>query len=175
MNTDEKKDVKISIIIPVYNGEATIGACLESALRQTLKEIEIIVYDDCSADSTWEIISEYAEKDSRIIAIRYAENRTASKARKDGVLRARGEYILFLDADDRYADNACAELYGFKNLRRPISASLRVRIFCNIALRRISTASIYGTKFIGRSFVKRRTAVSETSRFQRRRICTRII
>lgn len=111
MNTDEKKDVKISIIIPVYNGEATIGACLESALRQTLKEIEIIVYDDCSADSTWEIISEYAEKDSRIIAIRYAENRTASKARKDGVLRARGEYILFLDADDRYADNACAELY----------------------------------------------------------------
>ena len=111
MEENSVKNILVSVIIPVFNGEKTIGACLNSVIGQTLKNIEIIVIDDCSTDNTWKLINEYRLKDNRILAIHYTKNSTASKARKDGVLKAKGQYIMFLDADDTLENNACEELY----------------------------------------------------------------
>ena len=104
---------KVSIIIPVYNVEEYIEECLISALNQTLKDIEIICVDDASTDASLEILQSYAEKDSRIKLISYKENKSASQARKDGVLLANGEYIMFMDGDDFLQSDACEKLYDF--------------------------------------------------------------
>lgn len=91
--------VKVSIIIPAYNIAPYIGRCLDSVLGQTLKEIEIIVVDDGSTDSTVEKVREYIAKDKRIKLFQ-KENGGVSSARLTGVCNATGEYIGFVDGDD---------------------------------------------------------------------------
>ncbi|MCL2217062.1 MAG: glycosyltransferase [Defluviitaleaceae bacterium] len=104
---NEYKPAIISIIVPVYNGEAHLPETLESLLNQTFQDIEIICIDDCSEDSTATIIREYAEKDPRVKGIFFSENKTASLARKAGVLMSKGAYILFVDGDDTIDETAC--------------------------------------------------------------------
>lgn len=89
----------ISIIIPIYNVENYIGKCLESVIKQTYKNIEIILIDDGSNDNSKKICDEYSKKDSRIIVI-HKDNEGVSIARNTGLSIAKGEYIGFLDADD---------------------------------------------------------------------------
>ena len=86
---------KISVIIPVYNVEKYLGECLDSVLRQTLKDIEIICVDDGSTDDSPKILSEYAAKDSRIRIITQP-NGGLSAARNAGMDAATGKYIYFL-------------------------------------------------------------------------------
>lgn len=100
----------VSIIIPVYNAEQYLEECLDSVVNQTLKNIEIICVDDASTDSSVKILNQYADKDNRIRIIKYTVNKSASQARKDGVLSAKGEYIMFMDADDRLELSACESL-----------------------------------------------------------------
>ncbi len=102
---------KVSIIVPVRNTQAYLGECLESALGQTLADIEVICVDDASDDESSDILRQYAERDSRVRVITYSETKSASQARKDGVLASTGEYILFLDADDTLETAACERLY----------------------------------------------------------------
>ena len=90
---------KISIIIPVYNVEQYIERCLNSLINQTLKDIEIILVDDSSKDSSLLICNKFAEKDSRIKVI-HKENEGAGKARNEALKIATGEYIGFVDSDD---------------------------------------------------------------------------
>lgn len=90
---------KISIIIPVYNIENYIAQCLESVISQSFQELEIIVVDDGSTDKSKAICKEYAELDSRIILI-HKENGGLVSARKAGLKRATGEYIVYVDGDD---------------------------------------------------------------------------
>lgn len=92
-------DTKISIIIPAYNICDYIGKCLDSVLAQTHTNLEIIVVDDGSTDSTGDIINEYAERESRIKAI-HQENSGVTRARFRGIVIATGEYIGFIDGDD---------------------------------------------------------------------------
>ena len=101
---------KVSVIIPVYNTEKYLRECLDSAVNQTMEEIEIIGVDDCSTDSSAAILAEYAQKDPRVKPIYYSEHKSASQARKDGVMMARGQYIMFMDSDDALELNACEEL-----------------------------------------------------------------
>ena len=89
----------ISIVIPAYNAAATVGRCLDSLLAQTYRDFELIVVDDGSTDSTAQIISAYAERDSRIRLIRQ-ENAGVSAARNVGLDAARGDLIGFTDSDD---------------------------------------------------------------------------
>lgn len=95
--------IKISIIIPVYNCEKYLEECLDSVLRQTLKEYEIICVDDGSTDCTIDILKKYAEQDSRIKVL-HQKNQGAGVARNLGLKHAEGEYIAFLDSDDYYLD-----------------------------------------------------------------------
>jgi glycosyltransferase involved in cell wall biosynthesis len=104
--------VKISIIVPVHNAGLFLRDCLDSVVNQTLPDIEVFCVDDASTDGSAGILEEYARRDPRVRLIRYPENRSASQARKDGALAAQGEYVMFLDADDRLELNACEELYG---------------------------------------------------------------
>lgn len=92
----------VSIIVPVYNAERYLSRCLESLLRQSYKHIEIIIVDDGSNDSSIEIAKTYLDRDDRIVALT-SEHKGVSVARNLGLRKAKGEYILFVDADD-YVD-----------------------------------------------------------------------
>ena len=102
---------KISILIPVYNVEKYLRECLDSAIEQTEKDIEIICVDDASEDNSLEILQEYENKDTRIRLLKHSQNMGLCKTRKDAVEIATGRYILFLDSDDYLSLNACEELY----------------------------------------------------------------
>ena len=96
---------KVSVIVPVYNVEKYLGECLDSVLRQTLKDIEIVCVDDGSTDSSAKILADYAAKDSRIKVVTQA-NAGLSAARNAGMDAASGEYVCFIDSDDWIVDDA---------------------------------------------------------------------
>ncbi len=98
-NSIIEKNSFISIIIPLYNAEKYISLTLDSVISQTYQEWECIVVDDGSHDSSAEIVKEYIRKDSRISYVKQ-KNAGPSKARNNGLNRAKGDYIQFLDADD---------------------------------------------------------------------------
>ncbi len=105
-----KDGVKISIIVAAYNAAASLSACLESAINQTLANIEILVVDDGSTDNSLAIMLQYAKNDQRIKVQQNPTNRSILQSRKSGVELARGEYIMFLDADDTLQPLACEKL-----------------------------------------------------------------
>lgn len=94
-----RKSALVSIIVPVYNVEKYLRECLDSIINQTLKEIEIIVIDDGSTDSSPTIIDEYAKKDSRIISI-HQKNKGYSYTINKGIKLAQGKYIGIVESDD---------------------------------------------------------------------------
>lgn len=92
-------DLKLSVIIPVYNVENYLRHCLDSVLTQTYRNLEIILVDDGSKDASGMICDEYAAKDSRIKCV-HQENAGVSRARNRGLEMASGDYYHFLDSDD---------------------------------------------------------------------------
>ncbi len=93
------KELLISVIVPVYGVERFLGECLDSILAQSHRELQVILVDDGSADSSPEICDKYALSDSRVKVI-HQPNGGVSRARNVGISHATGEYILFVDADD---------------------------------------------------------------------------
>ena len=94
-------DIKVSIVVPAYNVEKYISECLDTLVNQTLEEIEIIVVNDASTDSTKDIICEYIEKyPNKIIFIDETKNAGLGMTRNKGIDIARGKYIAFVDSDD---------------------------------------------------------------------------
>lgn len=105
--TDKKiKDKKISVILPVYNGEQYLGEALESILCQTYANIELIVVDDCSSDRTGEIIKKYSEFDGRIRYIRNTVNLKLPRTLNVGFAYATGDYLTWTSDDNRYKSEA---------------------------------------------------------------------
>jgi glycosyltransferase involved in cell wall biosynthesis len=102
--------IKVSVIIPVYNAEKYLAGCIESLLRQTLKECEFIFVNDGSRDSSREILEEYKKSDSRMILINQ-ENQGVSIARNNGIKIASGDYLGFVDADDYIEKDMYEKLY----------------------------------------------------------------
>lgn len=93
------ENIKISVIIPVYNVEKYIGQCLDSIVNQTYKNLEIIIVNDGSNDNSLEIINRYSQNDRRIKIINL-ENKGVSFARNIGIKNSEGNYISFVDSDD---------------------------------------------------------------------------
>lgn len=91
---------KVSVIIPVYNVEKYLRECLDSVVKQTLQDIEIILINDGSTDSSLSICKEYAQQDKRIKVITYIKNKGGGYARNQGLKVAKGKYLAFLDSDD---------------------------------------------------------------------------
>jgi len=100
----------ISVIIPVYNQEKYLGKCILSVLSQSFLDFEVILVNDGSTDRSLNISQKYARKDSRVSIVN-KPNEGVAYARKDGFLKAKGEYICFLDSDDYLAPNALEILY----------------------------------------------------------------
>lgn len=93
----------LSIIVPVYNVEKYLRSCLDSLINQTLKDIEIIIVNDCSPDGSEAIIQEYLQRDDRIVYLKHEQNKCLGGARNTGMRAAGGKYIAFVDSDD-YVD-----------------------------------------------------------------------
>lgn len=94
---------KYSVIVPVYNSEKYLKRCIDSILHQTISDLELILVNDGSKDSSGKICDDYKKKDSRIVVV-HQENGGVSKARNAGLDIAKGEYIVFVDSDDYVND-----------------------------------------------------------------------
>lgn len=104
-------EIKVSVIIPVYNVASYLDACLSSCINQTFQEMEIIVVDDGSTDESPVIIQKYVEKDDRIKVIT-KQNEGLIYARKSGLDIAHGDFIFHLDGDDYIEANTIEVLYN---------------------------------------------------------------
>lgn len=103
--------VLLSVVIPVYRSEAFIAACIESVLVQSFSNFELIVVDDGSDDASGSICDAIARRDDRITVI-HQTNSGRSAARARGVAAAQGEWVTFVDSDDRLPSEALALLYA---------------------------------------------------------------
>ncbi|MBO7293112.1 MAG: glycosyltransferase, partial [Clostridia bacterium] len=105
------QEIKLSIIVPVYNVEKYLGQCLDSLLNQDIdkNEYEIICIDDGSRDASGAILDDYAERYSNIVVV-HKENAGVSAARNDALDMARGEYIHFIDSDDYFYPRVYGQL-----------------------------------------------------------------
>ena len=97
---NKSRNPDVSVIITIYNQANDIHKVLRSVQNQSIKNIEIIIIDDCSLDNSFEIIKEYQKIDGRIILISHYKNEGAIKSRTDGIRIATGEYITIIDGDD---------------------------------------------------------------------------
>ncbi|MGM9737344.1 MAG: glycosyltransferase family 2 protein [Candidatus Cryptobacteroides sp.] len=102
---------KVSVIIPVYNVERYLAQCLDSVIHQTWQNLEIIIVNDGSSDSSADIIEDFAKKDSRIIVVSQP-NGGLSSARNKGIMNSTGDYVGFVDSDDWLEPNAIENLYN---------------------------------------------------------------
>lgn len=102
---------KISIIIPIYNMEKHLSKCIDSILKQTYSDFELILVNDGSTDSSLKICNDYEKKDNRVIVID-KKNGGVSSARNAGLDAARGEYIGFVDPDDFISSEMYEILYN---------------------------------------------------------------
>ena len=92
-------NLKISVIIPVYNAENYVSRCIESVLAQTYNDWQMILVDDGSKDKSLEICQKYADADNRI-SVMHQENAGPGIARNAGIAEASGSYVVFIDSDD---------------------------------------------------------------------------
>lgn len=99
----------ISVIVPVYNTEKYLDECIESICAQTLKDIEVILVNDGSTDSSEDICRKWVEKDPRI-SVYSKENGGVSSARNTGLGHSSGKYVMFIDSDDIAAPDCCEKL-----------------------------------------------------------------
>ena len=103
--------IKVSVIIPVFNVEKYLKDCLESIITQDEKDIEIICINDGSTDESLKILETYACNDKRVSIINQ-ENQGQAVARNRGISLAKGEYLCFVDSDDKLAEGAIGRLYS---------------------------------------------------------------
>ena len=94
-----KENIRISVIVPVYNLQDDLERCVVSIMAQTYSNLEIILIDDGSTDRSRDVIQKLAEMDGRIVPV-YKENGGVTSARLAGLRKATGEYIGFVDGDD---------------------------------------------------------------------------
>ena len=105
----------ISVIIPLYNAEKYLPACLNSLLAQTFQNFEVVVVDDCSTDSSCAIVESYAERFGGRLTLAHTKKNSGGGGyvpRNIGLGLSRGEYVFFVDSDDFVADTALEKLYS---------------------------------------------------------------
>lgn len=119
----EKREVSVSIVTAVYNGEKYLSQTLDSVLRQTFDDFELVVIDDASTDGTADILRKYAERDGRIKVYRNEQNLRLARSLNRGVSLAEGKYIARLDADDICMPNRLEKQYDFMENNPDIGVS----------------------------------------------------
>ena len=109
---------KLSIIVPCYKVEAYLPRCLDSLMNQTLEDIEVICINDGSPDNCINILKDYQKKYGKKLVIIDKKNEGVWRGRKDGVKKAHGEFIGFVDSDDYVALDYAGKLYNGKYANR---------------------------------------------------------
>ncbi|WP_433959451.1 glycosyltransferase [Cytobacillus horneckiae] len=148
------ENIKVSIVVPVYNVESELIRCLESLVNQSIKNIEIILINDGSNDSSPQICEVYKNKYDNISLINKT-NGGLSSARNTGLKKAKGEYILFVDSDDYISVNACEQL-----LKNGLEDNLDIVVgnaFCiknNINIKMCHSENSLGRVMPGSQFLK---------------------
>ena len=107
--------VKVSVIVPVYNSYNYLDKCINSLMNQTLNDIEIVCVDDGSTDDSLKKLNSF--KDDRVKVI-HKENGGQASARNVGILKATGDYILFIDSDDYVELDMCEKLYNYASQKK---------------------------------------------------------
>ncbi len=110
--TENENPIKISVVVPVYNVEKYLTQCINSIIYQTIEDLEIILVNDASTDSSLSICRNFETKDKRIKVIDKPHNEGVDKARFTGIDVASGEYITFVDSDDWIDKNTLSEMYN---------------------------------------------------------------
>lgn len=120
---------KVSVVIAAYNVEKYIDETVNSVIGQSYRDVEIIIVDDCSTDSTFEMIQKLAMQDNRVKIVRHETNQSSMITRKTGVEHASGDYVMFLDGDDLYRPDACEKVARFLKESRADIVQYGVSIF----------------------------------------------
>jgi glycosyltransferase involved in cell wall biosynthesis len=108
MNMENKEMVEkdnsplISIIMPVYNAGKFLSHSIESCLKQTFADFELVCVDDCSSDNSYDILCDFSKRDSRVSVYKLSQNSGSSVARNFALQHSKGRFVCFLDADDMY-------------------------------------------------------------------------
>lgn len=126
---------KVSILMPAYNAEKYIAEAIESILNQTFNDFEFIIIDDCSVDQTWQIITTYAGRDKRVVALRNNPRLKLAKTLNVGVGIAMGKYIARMDADDWSYPDRIEKQVHFMDKHPEIGVSGGTMQVCNDQLR----------------------------------------
>ena len=157
-----EKIYKVSIIVPVYNVEKYIKRCLDSLINQTYKNLEIILIDDGSTDSSGKICDQYKIKDNRFKVI-HQKNRGLPSARNTGIDNITGNIVMFIDSDD-WIDKDCIEkcikefklnnklecivfpyIREFENISKPVYfLGKREKLFINDEIRKYIHRRLFG-------------------------------
>lgn len=111
---------KISVVLPVYNGEKRISKAIESILNQTYQNFELIIVNDCSTDNTLQIISKYASMDSRITILSNKINQKLPQTLNNGFAIATGEYLTWTSDDNSYHPTAFSKMVEVLNTRQDV-------------------------------------------------------
>ena len=106
------RQIKVSIVIPMYNARDYITYCVDALLEQTLEDIEIIIMNDCSTDDSLAVCEDRYRDNDRVVIISQPKNMGPGAARNAGIEKAQGEYISFVDSDDAVLKDAFLKMYG---------------------------------------------------------------
>lgn len=145
----------VSILIPVFNAENFIVRALESCINQTYKNIEIVVVDDCSTDSTLEILNNYRKFDSRIYVISKKNNEGVIAARNTLISNCNGKYIMFCDADDFMERNAVSRVVTIFENENVDSVIFRYRLIKNGFTRKLRKKYLKNGKWDKKKYMKK--------------------
>lgn len=157
---------RVSIILPVYNGAECVSNSIDSVLAQTYKDFELIVVNDCSTDNTWEILQEYAGRDSRVKAYTNEVNKKLPRTLNAGFEHATGEYLTWTSDDNMYRPEAiermvkflddnrdCAMVYTDMTLVNELGDEIKEEIKVAAPAKGLRIGSVCGACFMYRSSV----------------------
>lgn len=106
-------DKKVSVVLPVYNGEKRVGKAIESVLSQTYKNLELVIVNDCSTDNTLDVLHEYASRDSRVLVYENESNQKLPRTLNNGFAHVTGEYLTWTSDDNAYKPKAIETMVNY--------------------------------------------------------------
>ena len=162
---------KVSIVLPTYNGERYIRESIDSILKQSFTDWELIVVNDCSIDSTLRIVSEYAEADERIRIINNEVNKKLPASLNIGFRNAQGEYLTWTSDDNRYLPDAIGIMVDYleKNCDTVmVCTGMNIIDSVNVYVRtqpRYDSLKMYFNNYVGACFMYRKAVLKEVGEY----------